>query len=134
LNRMSNITGTCAATKQMQLCLNKNGVPVPNAGIRWCNDTALPSDYNMRIPDSFVFQYYFNIISILFLKSKTRKNCPCSCRKLSLFMSEIVPVHVGDCPCSCRRLSLFMSEIVPVHVGDCPCSCQILSLFMSEED
>ena len=110
LNRMSNITGTCTATKQMQLCLNKNGVPVPNAGIRWCNDTALPSDYNMRIPYSFVFQYYVNIISILFLKSKTRKNCPCSCQKLSLFMSEIVPVHVRNCPCSCQKLSLFMSE------------------------
>jgi hypothetical protein len=50
LYRMSNIRGNCTATKQMQLCLNKDSVPVPNAGICWSNDTSLPSDYNMRIP------------------------------------------------------------------------------------
>jgi hypothetical protein len=56
---MSNITGNCTAIKPMQLCLNKDSVTVPDAGIRWINDTSLPSGYNMRIPYGFVLQYYF---------------------------------------------------------------------------
>jgi len=54
LHRMSNITGNCTSTKQMQLSLNKDSVPVPNAGICWSYDTSLPSDYNIRIPHGFV--------------------------------------------------------------------------------
>jgi hypothetical protein len=56
----------------MQLSLNKDSVPVPNAGICWSYDTSLPSENNMRIPYGFVLQYYFSKVK----------------QELSLFISE----------------------------------------------